>query len=51
MNLLVDNQLPLALAHLRGWGLDCVHVSEIGMDRADDRTVWEKGFWPTNELL
>ena len=41
MKLLVDNQLPLALAvHLRGWGLDCVHVLDVGRSTADDLTVW-----------
>jgi predicted nuclease of predicted toxin-antitoxin system len=43
MKLLVDNQLPLALAlHLRGWGLDCVHVLELGWDESDDVTIWEQ---------
>ena len=42
MKLLVDNQLPLALAiHLRGWGLDCVHVLEIGLNTADDAVIWD----------
>ena len=41
MKLLVDNQLPLALAvHLRGWGLDCVHVLEVGLSTADDPNIW-----------
>jgi len=41
MRLLVDNQLPLALAaHLRGWGLDCVHVLEVGLSTADDAAIW-----------
>ena len=41
MRLLVDHQLPVRLAaHLRGWGLNCVHVSEIGLEREDDRTIW-----------
>jgi predicted nuclease of predicted toxin-antitoxin system len=41
MKLLIDNQLPLALAvHLRGWGLDCVHVLEVGLSRADDLDIW-----------
>lgn len=41
MKLLVGNQLPLALAvHLRGWGFDCTHLLEIGLDTADDITVW-----------
>lgn len=43
MSLLVDNQLPLALAvHLRGWGLDCAHVLELGLDRAADTDIWNK---------
>lgn len=41
MKLLVDNQLPLALAvHLRGWGLDCIHVLDVGLATADDPTIW-----------
>jgi predicted nuclease of predicted toxin-antitoxin system len=41
MKLLVDNQLPLALAvHLRGWGFDCVHVLEVGLSTSDDPEVW-----------
>ena len=41
MRLLVDNQLPLAVAgHLRGWGLDCVHVLEVGLSTADDPVIW-----------
>jgi predicted nuclease of predicted toxin-antitoxin system len=33
MNLLVDNQLPLALARfLAANGFDCRHVQDIGMD-------------------
>jgi predicted nuclease of predicted toxin-antitoxin system len=41
MKLLVDNQLPLALAvHLRGWGLDCVHVLEVGLGTGDDPDIW-----------
>jgi len=43
MRLLVDNQLPLALAvHLRGWGLDCVHVLEIGLNQASDTDIWNR---------
>jgi predicted nuclease of predicted toxin-antitoxin system len=42
MKLLVDNQLPLALAaHLRGWGLDCVHVLDARLATATDRAIWE----------
>jgi predicted nuclease of predicted toxin-antitoxin system len=41
MKLLVYNQLPLALAvHLRGWGLNCVHVLEVGLSTADDPVIW-----------
>ena len=43
MKLLVDNQLPLALAvHLRGWGLDCIHVLEVALSSADDPVIWDK---------
>lgn len=43
MKLLVDNQLPLALAlHLRGWGLDCVHVLELGLSESDDVEIWDR---------
>ena len=41
MKLLIDNQLPQALAaHLRHRGHDCVHVADAGLDEADDLTVW-----------
>jgi predicted nuclease of predicted toxin-antitoxin system len=41
MKLLVDNQLPLALAaHLRGWGLDCLHVLECGLGSSNDIEIW-----------
>ena len=41
MKLLIDNQLPLALAvHLRRRGHDCTHVAEIGLDEATDLDVW-----------
>jgi len=43
MKLLIDNQLPLALAaHLRGWGLDAVHVLETGQNTADDAEIWAR---------
>jgi len=43
MKLLIDNQLPLALAnHLSGWGLDCVHVLNLGLDGASDREIWDR---------
>lgn len=42
MKLLVDNQLPLALArYLADNGFECQHVRDIGMDTADDRDIWE----------
>jgi len=38
MSLLVDNQLPVALArHFTANGLDCIHVLDVGLDNADDR--------------
>lgn len=41
MTLLIDNQLPPALArHLAAAGLDCVHVQDIGLEAADDATIW-----------
>jgi predicted nuclease of predicted toxin-antitoxin system len=41
MKLLVDNQLPVLLAHyLRERGHECVHVLDIGLDEADDSDVW-----------
>lgn len=43
MKLLVDNQLPAALAaHLRGWGVDCVHVLDVGLSKADDIEIWTR---------
>jgi predicted nuclease of predicted toxin-antitoxin system len=43
MKLLVDNQLPLQLAiHLRGWGVDCVHVLECGLNESDEIEVWDR---------
>jgi predicted nuclease of predicted toxin-antitoxin system len=42
MKLLVDNQLPLALARfLAANGFQCQHVQDIGMVAMDDRTIWE----------
>jgi predicted nuclease of predicted toxin-antitoxin system len=42
MSLLVDNQLPVALArHLTANGLDCIHVLDVGLDNADDRVIWQ----------
>lgn len=40
MNFLVDNQLPLALAHhLRRRGFDCQHVVDIGLAEAADADI------------
>lgn len=42
MSLLVDNQLPVALARYlgtHGWG--CVHVRDVGLDEASDQDIWE----------
>lgn len=42
MRFLVDHQLPPAVSrHLAEAGHDAVHVSMIGLDEADDVTVWE----------
>lgn len=42
MILLVDNQLPVALArHLSASGLECFHVLDVGLDDADDRVIWQ----------
>jgi len=42
MTLLVDNQLPLALArYLAANGWECIHVQEVGLAAADDRTIWQ----------
>ncbi len=41
MNFLVDNQLPLALArHLEALGSPCQQVSDVNLDHATDREVW-----------
>jgi predicted nuclease of predicted toxin-antitoxin system len=41
VKLLVDAQLPPRLAEwLRDHGHDAVHVAEIGLLSADDRTIW-----------
>jgi predicted nuclease of predicted toxin-antitoxin system len=38
----VDNQLPAALARfLCSRGLECQHVLDLGMDGANDSTIWE----------
>lgn len=42
MKLLVDNQLPVALArYLADSGFDCQHVQDLGMEASDDRAIWE----------
>jgi predicted nuclease of predicted toxin-antitoxin system len=39
---LVDNQLPVALAHwLSARGHDAVHVLEQGQAQTDDRQIWQ----------
>lgn len=43
MKFLVDNQLPLLLTnHLRARGHDCVHVLDLGMEKASDADVWAR---------
>jgi predicted nuclease of predicted toxin-antitoxin system len=43
MKLLIDNQLPAALAiHLRGKGHDAVHVLDAGLDEANDIDIWAR---------
>jgi predicted nuclease of predicted toxin-antitoxin system len=38
---LVDNQLPAVLARaLQKSGVDCVHVSDIGLEKASDSKIW-----------
>src|SRR5208282_5656310 len=42
MTLLVDNQLPLALARfLAANGWECTHVQDIGLDAVEDRIIWQ----------
>ncbi len=42
MSLLVDNQLPVALArHLGAYGWECIHVRDVGLDQASDQDIWE----------
>lgn len=42
MTLPVDNQLPLALArYLAANGWECSHVQDVGLEAADDRTIWQ----------
>ena len=41
MKFLVDNQLPTALsAYLVSRGLDCQHVTDVGLTEASDIEVW-----------
>jgi predicted nuclease of predicted toxin-antitoxin system len=41
MTLLVDNQLPVALArYLSAHGWDCIHVRDVGLDEASDQVIW-----------
>lgn len=42
MRLLVDNQLPIALArYLETLGWTAIHVAEIGLASASDKDIWE----------
>jgi predicted nuclease of predicted toxin-antitoxin system len=42
VKLLVDNQLPVALArHLTSLGRDCQHVEALHLDAASDAEIWE----------
>ena len=42
MTLLVDNQLPLALArYLAANGWECIHVRDVALEAATDRTIWQ----------
>ena len=39
--LLVDNQVPVALARfLHANGLESIHVQDVGLEAADDRSIW-----------
>lgn len=41
MRFLVDNQLPVSLArHLADLGHDAYHVTDRGLEEADDRAIW-----------
>jgi predicted nuclease of predicted toxin-antitoxin system len=43
MKLLVDSQLPIALArYLSINGLESVHVEDVGLATADDRVIWDQ---------
>ena len=42
MTLLVDNQLPLALArYLATNGWECTHVQDVGLGAAEDMAIWQ----------
>jgi predicted nuclease of predicted toxin-antitoxin system len=42
MSLLVDNQLPVALArYLGAHGWECIHVRDVGLDEVSDQDIWE----------
>ena len=42
MRFLVDNQLPAALARfLEGQGTEAKHVWDLGLEAADDRSIWD----------
>lgn len=42
MRVLVDNHLPVALARfLAAKGVDAIHVSAVGLERAEDREIWQ----------
>jgi predicted nuclease of predicted toxin-antitoxin system len=42
LKLLVDNQLPPALArHIDACGTTCIHVRDVGLARALDKTIWD----------
>lgn len=42
MSLLVDNQLPVALArYLSASGWECVHVQDVGLGESSDQAIWE----------
>ena len=42
MSLLVDNQLPVALArHIEASGWACIHVQDVGLGEAGDQVIWD----------
>jgi predicted nuclease of predicted toxin-antitoxin system len=42
MSLLVDNQLPVALARYLGThGWECIHVQDVGLEKVGDQEIWE----------